>query len=378
MILVDQEEIIEIASDLPRGIHIRVDIEIVALRESRKTVRKHIVLDPRGKIQLGADALFLRGNRGQIAYIGNDLLFHPVDGFRELPDLVPVLDPVFQLFLRRHVFGREPSRLLGDLLQRRKQNMIQIDALYRGHDQRENDHGQYDTLHIGPPRLCHAVHLALHAEDPPDLSLGIFQGDHRRDMRVRFDIALVADHQFPLRFLLVQKPVFRLIVVIRRFPDVAEIVMRIGAVMVDRRKNERDVRVVGQVGLDDIDERGAERVAQPVHRVPCFHVLFRRSSALRVAVHPVRVKDIPRRLRRAERAFRVFRQKRVRKSAVAEQTDDNREYDQHQQDSRNAFEYNTLAWLFHPDTVRFISRRFYTALTHCIRFACGLPRLIVR
>ena len=55
VVVVDQEEIVKIPSDLPGGVHGGVNIKFTAVREGREFAGQHAVLDAGGHLQLGAD-----------------------------------------------------------------------------------------------------------------------------------------------------------------------------------------------------------------------------------------------------------------------------------------------------------------------------------
>ena len=62
MVLVDEEKVVKVAADLPRGVHRGVDVEVRTLGEGREDTRQHRGLDARGHGQLGADAFFFGGD----------------------------------------------------------------------------------------------------------------------------------------------------------------------------------------------------------------------------------------------------------------------------------------------------------------------------
>ena len=88
MIVIDQEEVKEVSSDLPGGIHARVYVEIRALRKRRKYARKHRYLYPVGKLKLGAYAFILPCYVFDTCKVVIDLLGKVSDVVSKLSDLV--------------------------------------------------------------------------------------------------------------------------------------------------------------------------------------------------------------------------------------------------------------------------------------------------
>ena len=97
MIVIDQEEIIEIAADLSGRIHRRVDIEFAPLREGREDAREHALLDLIGHVQLRADPLLLRGDGFHFIHIQHCPVRKFGKRFRKYFDLIPCAELIFHL-----------------------------------------------------------------------------------------------------------------------------------------------------------------------------------------------------------------------------------------------------------------------------------------
>ena len=69
MILINKEEIVEVAADLSGRIHHSVNVELSALRESRENTGQHALLDLVGHVQLRADPLLLRGDTPHLSHV---------------------------------------------------------------------------------------------------------------------------------------------------------------------------------------------------------------------------------------------------------------------------------------------------------------------
>ena len=88
MIIVDQEEIIKVASDLFRRDHRSKNIELFPIRESREDPREHVRLDLCRYIQLRPDPFFLSRDRCKIVQRIDDTALHGLDIVAKLGDLI--------------------------------------------------------------------------------------------------------------------------------------------------------------------------------------------------------------------------------------------------------------------------------------------------
>ena len=249
------------------------------MRERREDMRDERGLNACCERKLGADALALRGNLRDVRDIGLDLLLHPVDGTGELSDFVPVADSVLQLVLGRRVFDGKARRFRIDDVQRAQQHAVQIHPLPGDDEQHQPDQRQRDLVEQPVSHAGQLIHLPLYAQNSLNLPVGTLDPDHRGNMRIGFNVALVPDHQFLFRFLIIQRAVFLPVLVVGRFPEIAEIVLRIGAFMIDRREEERDMRVIRAIRQYHIDKRRAGSVAEMIHPVPYVQIRFRGAAA---------------------------------------------------------------------------------------------------
>ena len=347
MVVIDQEEVVEVAAYFLRRLHRRVNVKFRAVRECREHARQHICLDAGRQRQFRADALLLRRRRRQFINIFGDLLLHMVDGSGQFSDLILVFDGFRQFCFGGHFLCRKSYRFVRDLCQRLQQHPAQIEMLRDDdddHQQRQHQEHKPDKA-VAHPRQV--LHLPLHAQDGLRLPVRSLHRHHGRDMRIRLDVAAVADHNLRVGFPVIQPAVFFLIFVVGRVTDVSEVILRIFALFVDRGKEERDMRVIGQIRPDHIDERRAGGVAQAVQFRPDVHVFFRCPFALRVGIRPVAVYFRPGGIRDLNRPVFIQFQHTVCKTAVSQNPDDHRQQDHWDDNPYNAFENNAFAGLLH-------------------------------
>ena len=76
MVIINEEEVIEVAADLPGGIHGGIDAELVPVREGMGRIGQEAGLDPGGEGELRGDALLLQGEgpalTGGLDVVGDD------------------------------------------------------------------------------------------------------------------------------------------------------------------------------------------------------------------------------------------------------------------------------------------------------------------
>ena len=108
MVVVDQEEIIEISSHLLGGVHDRVEIEFLPVRECREMHRQHVRLDVRRDGQLRVEALLLRRDLHDLLDVAAHFLRHVREGPGKHLDLVAGQEDVL------HVEGHVVSVHAGD------------------------------------------------------------------------------------------------------------------------------------------------------------------------------------------------------------------------------------------------------------------------
>ena len=87
VILINQEEIIKIAANLLSRIHRSINVKLRPVRKSRELIGNGVLLNVAGQTQLCSDSLFLRCNRSQIIDIIDHVLFHGVNGIRQIGNL---------------------------------------------------------------------------------------------------------------------------------------------------------------------------------------------------------------------------------------------------------------------------------------------------
>ena len=79
VIIVNKEEIIEIAADLPGRCHGSEDIQVFPVRKSREYIRNRIGLDGPGQIQFRNNPFLFRRESRQVVNIVHHVLFHGVN-----------------------------------------------------------------------------------------------------------------------------------------------------------------------------------------------------------------------------------------------------------------------------------------------------------
>ena len=92
VVVVHQEEVVEVSAHLLGRVHGGVHVELLPLREGRENPGQHVRLDLGGHVQLGADALLLRRDGGQVLDVLVDLQLHGLDGLGEGLDLIAGAD----------------------------------------------------------------------------------------------------------------------------------------------------------------------------------------------------------------------------------------------------------------------------------------------
>ena len=262
MIVVDEIEIVKVASDLSGRIHHAEDVEILTLREGRELVRDRGLLDLAGKRQLGDDPFLVRRERGQVFDIADHVRLHRVDGVREPGKLFEFADLAERLSLG--VFLRKARRFIGDLLDGGDELLANKQRGNRRRDESQQDRRQGDVAQIRPPCLADLTGGALYAEDGSHFARGVLHRHHGRDMRVCAVARFEAVDRLAHRALLVDGPVFPPILVVGRVPLVPELPLRIGAVVhlvVHRIENGDEAAVVARIHVDDVDQRNVDLLA---------------------------------------------------------------------------------------------------------------------
>ena len=84
MIIIDKEEVIEIAADFLGRIHRGVKIEFIPIRESREVVRQSILLNAGRQGKLGGNTFLFRGDSGDVSLIFIQTGFHLPHHFAEI------------------------------------------------------------------------------------------------------------------------------------------------------------------------------------------------------------------------------------------------------------------------------------------------------
>ena len=265
MIVVDEIEIVKVASDLSGRIHGAEDIELLTIREGRKLVRDRGLLDLAGKRQLGDDPFSVRRESGQVFDIADHVRLHRVDGVREPGKLFEFADLAERLSLG--VLLCKARRFVGDLLDGGDELLADKQRGNRRGDESQQDRRQGDVAQIRPPCLTDLTDGALYAEDGSHFARGVLYRHHGRDMRVRAVARFEAVDRLARRALLVDGPVFPPILVVGRAPLVPELPLRIGAVVhlvVHRIENGDEAAVVARIHVDDVDQGNVDLLAVEV------------------------------------------------------------------------------------------------------------------
>ena len=336
MVLIDKEEVVEVAAHLLGGVHGGVELEFGPVGEGREGVGHEGRLDAGGQSELRADALPLRRDPGDVPDVGLDLLLHMVDGGGQLPDLILVADHFAELLRVGRALPGEAGGFLSDQREGVQQHSVKVHALSRDHDQRQGDEDGRDLFDVGVAHAGQHVHLSLYAEDGLDLIVRPLEPDHGGDMGIRFDVAFVPDHQLLLRLPIVQGAILFPILVVGGIPHEAEVVLRVVAVVVDGRKEEGDVPIVRAIRLDHVDECGAGGIAEMVHPVQDLQIRRRGPAALSIFVHPVGVHQLSGRPSRQKGALSILLQQSFGKAVIPDGTDDQGKQHQQQHDAEYA------------------------------------------
>ena len=347
VVLVDQEEVIKVSADLLGRMHGGKNIKGIVFRKGRELAGQHVRLDPGRQRELRPDPLPLRRDLCDAVDIVLDLLLHPVDGVRQVADLVLVAYGFRELVLRLHILGREPGGLPADHFEGIQQDPGQVDCLPRRHDQDGQKQQEKDPSHEEPALPHHDIHLLLHTHDPPGLTVRIPQGDHSRNMRICLYIAPVPEYQFLVRLSFIQIPVFGPVIVVGRLPDIAELVVLIGAVAVHRRKNKADMPVVRQIGLDHIDKGRSREIAEPLQPAGNCGVVLSLSAAGGIGLHPFRVNQGRSYLGRLKGSVRILVQNGCRDIVKAENTHDRGKNKEQGHDTADTFKRDPVSVIFH-------------------------------
>ena len=147
MILINKEEIVEIAADLPGRIHHSVDIERAALRQSRENAGQHALLDLVGHVQFRADPLLLRSDTPHLGHV-----FHrPVGQFgkRFRQHLYLTVRPI-RVFHHEFQVGLIQAR---DPLRDQVQGPHDLFAEDQRRNKGQNRYDQQEQRHCAPDRF---------------------------------------------------------------------------------------------------------------------------------------------------------------------------------------------------------------------------------
>ena len=167
MVLIHQEKVVEIPSNLLGRVHGRVDIELRLVREGREDPGQHIRLNLGGHVQLRADSFLLGRHPGQIVHIGVQVLLHFLHRFRKIFNLIPRADRQFldggflfpaHAFLVRDIGGGGRRQLID-----RADNF----AVYKIHHKRHHRQGGHgksraELKQEGVPVVHHLLHGNVH------------------------------------------------------------------------------------------------------------------------------------------------------------------------------------------------------------------------
>ena len=143
-LVVQQEVVIQVASDLPCRGHRCIEVQLLPFRERREHIRDHSHLDIVGNAKLALDTLLVSRSHFQLIDIGNQRGLHMGEGTRQRTDLVEALDlrqrPVEVSFgdvagLDRQLFQRSHSPV--DDLEIREKEQKQSQENQQGGDETE-------------------------------------------------------------------------------------------------------------------------------------------------------------------------------------------------------------------------------------------------
>ena len=347
MIVIDQEEIIEIASHFSGRIHGRKDVKFRPVRKSRKGCRKHSVLDCGRKRKLRPVPLFFRCEPFDFVDILHDLLFHAVDRCGEQTDLIFVADLIGELFPRGIVFDCKTACFICNFLQRDQQCLSLIERIEHVCEYGEHQCRLNDIDNILNSRFGECVHLPLHTEQGLCLTIASLEGSHGSDMMCLRGITHSCENQgFRIRLSLHHQPVFHPVFLIGRLLDISDFIGEIRAVVIDRGKNIFDMPVIRLVRPDDINKGRFGSVAQSVQPVPGLLISFRFPSALQISIQLIRIDIILRRGSDPETTPGIHPQEYLRKPPVTDDTYSHSENKEKECISQKTFKSNTADFQF--------------------------------
>ena len=181
VVVVHQEEVVEVAAHLLGRVHGGIHVEFLPLREGRENSGQHVRLDLGGHIQLGADALLLRRDGGQVLDVLVDLQLHGFDGLREGLDLVAGADvqlgngrtllPIFSGGDSAHPCGGGApltGAAVGHVLQSGTGHLIDGVDYKPVHQQHQDhaggDHGKQNGKKNNPQKVHPVRHHVVHGD----------------------------------------------------------------------------------------------------------------------------------------------------------------------------------------------------------------------
>ena len=201
VIVVEQEEIVEIAADLLRRIHGGVNIKFIAVREGREQMRQLAGLNGLRHAKLGTDPLLLRRHLADLLHIPHRLFRQRCEGLRQHLDLVA--GPVSVLHHKLQIPALQRSDPAGDRIERHddplRQNQRRGDPAHKN-ERQQNKHGHLRscrTLPEGRDRFpVDRIILLLHLVDRLPGQLPLHDRDHTpshsRQRRTRHIIDRIA------------------------------------------------------------------------------------------------------------------------------------------------------------------------------------------
>ena len=268
VVVVDEEEVIEVAADFLGGGHMGVKAELVPFRERREGVRDDPLLDAARDIQFAFHPVFLGRDRLQVLGVIHDGEFHLVDVHRQQFDLVFALGGVSQRDFGQFVVPGEPDGFRGDPPDRFRDSPANRPAIGEG-DQRDHDErgkrDLFEELRAGGPEFDH---LQLDAHDTDDIAVAVLDGDQGTDVGSGGRLSGAAEDTFFAALAVIDEAVLYGILFAGGLADVAGQVGAQLIVVVDRFEEEADFLPLVVDRLEDVDERGVHPlgdVVEPLH-----------------------------------------------------------------------------------------------------------------
>ena len=356
MVIVDEEEVVEVAADFLGRVHGGIQVEFVPFREGREVARQDASLDGVRDVQLTGQALPLGGERLQVVHIVQDGVLHLVDVHGEQFDLVLARRAGGERGLGERVLPGEPHRFRGDFPDGLRDPFPKEPLEEERRQDDSEQGGERNVQKEVVPGALQGLHLLLDAEDGDGLTLVVLDRDEGGDMGAGRRFIGGPENRFHLAPALHEEPVLSGVLVAG---GVAPIAGHIGGevhVLVHRLEEERDVLVV-LVGDDDVDERGVHELGDGVE-TPHGRLVFLGRPVLLIEVrgHVVGLQHLPGEPTDPVAVVRVALIQRAGKLEVADGAGEQGEQQQNDDEGGDEVERQSASHSFQHDASPVVTR----------------------